>query len=76
MGVLSDTNCQLCSSAPETQDHLFFHCQEPDDEASSLDKDVSDSIPAVKKTFLIVLFLAGSVRRDKREMFSISQKQI
>uniref|UniRef100_A0A7N0UHH1 Uncharacterized protein n=1 Tax=Kalanchoe fedtschenkoi TaxID=63787 RepID=A0A7N0UHH1_KALFE len=50
--------------------------EEPDDEASSSDKDVSDATPAVKKTFSIVLFLAGSVRRDKREMFSISQKQI
>lgn len=47
--------------------------EEPDDEASSSDKDVSD---AARRTFSIVIFLASSVRRDKREMLSISQKQI
>nr|VZL70136.1 orf102 [Vitis riparia x Vitis cinerea] len=29
-----------------------------------------------RTTIFIVIFLAGSVRRDKREMLSISQKQI
>ena len=49
--------------------------EEPDDEASSSDKDVSDAtLPA--RTFWIVIFLAGSVRRDKRKMLSISQKRI
>lgn len=48
--------------------------EEPDDEASSSDKDVSDA--TLPDTFSIVIFLAGSVRRDKREMLSISQKQI
>lgn len=47
--------------------------EEPDDEASSSDKDVSY---AARTTLSIVIFLAGSVRRDKREMLSISQKQI
>lgn len=47
--------------------------EEPDDEASSSDKDVSD---AARTTFSIVIFLADSVRRDKREMLSISQKRI
>ena len=50
--------------------------EEPDDEASSSDKDVSDAILPAITTFSIVIFLAGSVRRDKREMLSISQKQI
>lgn len=50
--------------------------EEPDDSSSSSDKDVSDAtLPAIK-TFAIVIFLAGSVRRDKREMLSISQKRI
>ena len=49
--------------------------EEPDDEASSLDKDVSDATLPARNTFSIVIFLAGSVRRDKREMLSISQKQ-
>lgn len=49
--------------------------EEPDDEASSSDKDVSD---AGKNNlfYSIFLFWAGSVRRDKREMLSISPKQI
>ena len=47
--------------------------EEPDDEASSSEKDVSY---AARTTLSIVIFLAGSVRRDKREMLSISQKQI
>ncbi|GMP57314.1 hypothetical protein CsSME_00021452 [Camellia sinensis var. sinensis] len=50
--------------------------EEPDDEASSSDKDVSDATLPARTTFSIVIFLAGSVRRDKREMLSISQKQI
>lgn len=50
--------------------------EEPDDEASSSDKDVSDATLPERTTFSIVIFLAGSVRRDKREMLSISQKQI
>lgn len=45
--------------------------EEPDDEASSSDKDVSD---AGKNHFFYCSFFA--VRRDKREMLSISQKQI
>jgi len=44
--------------------------EEPDDAS---DKDVSD---AARTTFSIVIFLADSVRRDKREMLSISQKRI
>ena len=47
---------------------------EPDDEASSSDKDVSDATLPARTTYSIVIFLAGSVRRDKREMLSISQK--
>uniref|UniRef100_M1BGV2 Uncharacterized mitochondrial protein n=1 Tax=Solanum tuberosum TaxID=4113 RepID=M1BGV2_SOLTU len=50
--------------------------EEPDDEASSSDKDVSDATLPARRTFSIVIFLASSVRRDKREMLSISQKQI
>lgn len=50
--------------------------EEPDDEASYSDKDVSDATLPARSTFSIVLFLAGSVRRDKREMLSISQKRI
>lgn len=50
--------------------------EEPDDEASSSDKDVSDATLPARTTFSIVIFLASSVRRDKREMLSISQKQI
>lgn len=50
--------------------------EEPDDEASSSDKDVSDATLPARTTFSIVIFLAGSVRRDKREMLSISQKRI
>jgi hypothetical protein len=52
--------------------------EEPVDEASSSDKDVSDATLPARTTFSIVIFLAGSVRRDKskREMLSISQKQI
>lgn len=49
--------------------------KEPDDEASSSDKDVSDATLPARTTFSIVIFLAGSVRRDKREMLSISQKK-
>ena len=49
--------------------------EEPDDEASSSDKDVSDATLPARTTFSIVIFLAGSVRRDKREMLSISQKK-
>ena len=49
---------------------------EPDDEASSSDKDVSDATLPARTTYSIVIFLAGSVRRDKREMLSISQKGI
>ncbi|KAK4343819.1 hypothetical protein RND71_036913 [Anisodus tanguticus] len=48
--------------------------EEPDDEASSSDKDVSDATLLARSTFSIVIFLASSVRRDKREMLSISQK--
>ncbi|KAG8362787.1 hypothetical protein BUALT_BualtMtG0008700 (mitochondrion) [Buddleja alternifolia] len=47
-----------------------------DDEASSSDKDVSDATRPARTTFSIFLFLASSVRRDKREILSISQKQI
>lgn len=50
--------------------------EEPDDEASYSDKDVSDATLPARSTFSIVLFFAGSVRRDKREMLSISQKRI
>lgn len=50
--------------------------EEPDDEASSSDKDVSDATLPARPTFSIVIFLAGSVRREKREMLSISQKRI
>lgn len=50
--------------------------EEPDDEASSSDKDVSDATLPARTTFSIVIFLAGSVRRNKREMLSISQKRI
>ncbi|KAI3664454.1 hypothetical protein L1987_89790 [Smallanthus sonchifolius] len=47
-----------------------------DDEASSSDKDVSDATLPGKKNLIYFYFFAGSVRRDKREMLSISQKQI
>ncbi|KAK3437501.1 hypothetical protein EUGRSUZ_C02171, partial [Eucalyptus grandis] len=47
--------------------------EELDDEASSLDKDVSDATLTVRPTFSIVIFLAGSFKREKREMLSISQ---
>lgn len=50
--------------------------EEPDDEASSSDKDVSDATRPARTTLSIFLFLASSVRRDKREILSISQKQI
>lgn len=40
--------------------------EEPVDEASSSDKNVSD---ATLSAFSIVIFLTGSVRRDKREIF-------
>ena len=50
--------------------------EEPDDEASSSDKDVSDATRPARTTFSIFLFLASSVRREKREILSISQKQI
>ena len=50
--------------------------EEPPDEASSSDKDVSDATLPARPTFSIVIFLAGSVRREKREMLSISQKRI
>lgn len=50
--------------------------EEPDDEASSSDKDVSDATLPARTTISIVIFFSGSVRRDKREMLSISQKQI
>jgi hypothetical protein len=50
--------------------------EEPDDEASSSDKDVSDATRPARTTFSIVIFLASSVRKDKREMLSISQKQM
>nr|YP_010833601.1 hypothetical protein QLP06_mgp012 [Jatropha curcas]WFG81227.1 hypothetical protein [Jatropha curcas] len=43
--------------------------EEPVDEASSSDKDVSDATLSARTTFSIVIFLAGSVRRDKREIF-------
>lgn len=48
--------------------------EEPDDEASSSEKDVSDAtLPA---HFIYIFFFSGSVRRDKRERLSISPKQI
>lgn len=50
--------------------------EEPDDEASSSDKDVYDATRPARTTFSIFLFLASSVRREKREILSISQKQI
>ncbi|KAF3677606.1 hypothetical protein FXO38_03706 [Capsicum annuum] len=50
--------------------------EEPDDEASSSYKDVYNATLPARKTFSIVIFLASSVRRVKREMLSISQKQI
>ncbi|MCE2055445.1 hypothetical protein HAX54_042582 [Datura stramonium] len=50
--------------------------EEPDDEASSSDKDVSDATLLTRRTLCIMIFLASSVRRDKREMLSISQKSI
>ncbi|KAL8488583.1 hypothetical protein ACS0TY_024751 [Phlomoides rotata] len=50
--------------------------EEPDDEASSSDKDVSNATRPARTTLSIFLFLASSVRRDKRERLSISQKQI
>lgn len=40
--------------------------EEPVDEASSSEKNVSD---ATLSAFSIVIFLTGSVRRDKREIF-------
>ena len=43
--------------------------EEPVDEASFSDKDVSDATLSARTTFSIVIFLAGSVRRDKREIF-------
>ena len=49
--------------------------EEPDDSSSSSDKDVSDAtLPAIT-TFAIVIFLAGSVRRDKREIFYQSKAE-
>ncbi|KAH7511381.1 hypothetical protein FEM48_ZijujUnG0021100 [Ziziphus jujuba var. spinosa] len=56
---------------PRADPNIIY--EEPDDSSSSSDKDVSD---AARTTFSIVIFLAGSVRRDKREMLSISQKRI
>ena len=48
--------------------------EEPDDSSSSSDKDVSDAtLPAIT-TFAIVIFLAGSVRRDKREILSVKSR--
>lgn len=47
-----------------------------DDEASSSDKDVSDATRPARTTLSIFIFLASSVRREKREILSISQKQI
>jgi hypothetical protein len=43
-----------------------------EEEASSTgssDKDVSDATLSARTTFSIVIFLAGSVRRDKRQIF-------
>ena len=49
--------------------------EEPDDEASSSDKDVSDATLPARTTFCIVIF--WRVRSGgKKEMLSISQKQI
>lgn len=62
-------------SEDESSDPNIIY-EEPDDEASSSDKDVSDATLPARTTFSIVLFLAGSVRREKREMLSISQKRI
>ena len=44
--------------------------------SGSSDKDVSDATRPARTTLSIFLFLASSVRRDKREILSISQKQI
>ncbi|EOA22987.1 hypothetical protein CARUB_v10003734mg [Capsella rubella] len=47
---------------------------EPDDEASSSYKDVSDATLPARTTYYVVIFVAGSVMRNKGEMLSISQK--
>lgn len=49
--------------------------EEPVDEASFSDKDVSDATLSARTTFSIVIFLAGSVRRDKREIFYQSKAE-
>ncbi|KAL0304713.1 UNVERIFIED_CONTAM: NADH-ubiquinone oxidoreductase chain 1 [Sesamum calycinum] len=43
--------------------------EEPDDEASSSDKDVYDATRPARTTFSIFLFLASSVRREKERYF-------
>lgn len=43
--------------------------------SGSSDKDVSDATRPARTTFSIFLFLASSVRREKRERLSISQKK-
>ncbi|KAK6767613.1 hypothetical protein RDI58_000024 [Solanum bulbocastanum] len=73
-GVNSESFSQLKGKDEPADPNIIY--EEPDDEASSSDKDVSDATLPARRTFSIVIFLASSVRRDKREMLSISQKQI
>ena len=47
--------------------------EEPDDEASSSDKDVSDA--RQEPLFSIVIFFAGSVRRDKKKRDAFYQSK-
>jgi len=59
----------LFSDSEDEPDDPNIIYEEPDDEASSSDKDVSDATLPARTTFSIVIFLAGSVRRDKRDAF-------
>ena len=48
--------------------------EEPDDEASSSDKDVSDATIPARTTYSIFIFWAGSVRRDKICFLSVPSR--
>ncbi|PHT28581.1 hypothetical protein CQW23_31795 [Capsicum baccatum] len=68
-------NMKNCLSKDESADPNMIY-EDADDEVSFSDKDVSDTTLPTRRTFSIVIFLVSSVRKDKREMLSISQKQI
>ena len=76
--VSRSDRCRLCSEAPETQEHLFYHCNIVQELKSTLNRDIARMKTAPKpiRTYLLLMTHTPKVSRDVNELLSIFKQCI